>query len=151
MSLRITGLFTALVLLTTGAFAQKKGGPDKSIETILGTWKVQKIMSGKTEVAKNPTSGQWIEFKSDGKYVNHAEAIDSGSFRINENHSTLYLESQSNKGSNGEAKIIEWVISLKDDALTMQQKTNGSDKNAHKDKMKYVYVRIESGSKSLNN
>jgi len=148
MSLKITGLFTAMVLMTTGAFSQVKGGPDKNIETILGTWKVQKIMSGKTEVAKNPTSGQWIEFRSDGKYVNHAAAIDSGSYRLNENHSTLYLES-ANKGSNGESKVIEWVISLQDDALTMQQK-NDDKKNPRKDKMNYVYVRIGEGSKTLN-
>ena len=140
-----------MVLLATGTFAQEKGAPDKNIETILGTWKVQKVLSGKTEVAKNPTSGQWIEFRSDGKYVNHSTEADSGSFRINENHSTLYLESQAHKGSNGESKVVEWTISLTNNALTMQEKGNAPGKKSGKDTMKYVYVRIEQGSKKLNN
>ena len=138
------------VLIAAGAHAQEKGAPDKKIETILGTWKVQKILSGKTEVAKNPTSGQWIEFRNDGKYVNQSTSLDSGSFRLNENHSTLYLESQANKGPNGEPKIEEWSIALSNDGLTMQRKETG-DKNSHRDKMKYVYVRIEQGSKNLSN
>jgi len=147
---RITVLFAAFILFSTSAFAQEKGAPDKKIETILGTWKVQKVLSGKTEVAKNPTSGQWIEFRADGKYVNKATSIDSGSFRLNENHSILYLQSQANEGANNTPKVMEWTISLNDNSLTMQQK-DGGDKNSHADKMKYVYVRIEKGSNKLNN
>jgi hypothetical protein len=151
MSRRITAFFAALALLTTSAFAQEKGAPDKKIETILGTWKVQKILSGKTEVAKNPTSGQWIEFRADGTYVNNAVSIDSGSYRLNENHSMLYLESQLHASASNAAKIVEWTIALDENSLTMQQKANKSDKNSHADKMKYVYVRIEKGSNKLNN
>ncbi|HTF17834.1 MAG TPA: hypothetical protein VK658_07165 [Chryseolinea sp.] len=152
MSRIITVLFTAIALITTSAFAQEKGGPDKKIETILGTWKVQKILSGKTEVAKNPTSGQWIEFRNDGKYVNNATSVDSGSYRLNENHSLLYLESQLHASAVATGpKIVEWAISLSDDKLTMQQKTNESNKKGHADIMKYVYVRIEKGSNKLNN
>ena len=149
MSRRTTVFFAVLAILATSAFAQEKGAPDKKIETILGTWKVQKILSGKTEVAKNPTSGHWIEFRADGKYVNNAVSIDSGSYRLNENHSLLYLESQLHASAT--PKIVEWTISLDDNTLTMQQKANKSDKNSHADKMKYVYVRIEKGSNKLNN
>lgn len=151
MSRKITVLFTAIALMSISAFAQEKGEPDKKIETILGTWKVQKILSGKTEVAKNPTSGQWIEFRADGTYVNNATSIDSGSYRLNENHSMLYLESQVQSDASKEAKIKEWTISLSDNSLTMQQKANESNKKSHADKMKYVYVRIEKGSNKLNN
>lgn len=151
MSRRITVLFAALTLIATSAFAQEKGAPDKKFETILGTWKVQKILSGKTEVARNPTSGHWIEFRADGTYVNNATSVDSGSYRLNENHSLLYLESRSHDGAGNSAKIVEWTISLSDNSLTMQQKANKSDKSSHADKMKYVYVRIEKGSNKLNN
>lgn len=150
MSLKPKVLFAALVLITATAVAQKKDQPDKKFETIVGTWKVQKILSGKTEVARNPTSGHWIEFTSEGKYINNATSLDSGSYRLNENHSTLYLESQNDTAA-GTAKIVEWQISLKDNMLTMQQKEGENDKSAHADKMKYVYVRIEKGSNSLNN
>jgi len=149
MSLRVIVLFTALVWASCPAFAQEKGGPDKKIETLLGTWKIQKVLSGKTEVAKNPTSGQWIEFRNDGTYLNKATSLDSGSYRLNENHSRLYLESKVNPGASN--KIVEWNISLTNNSLTMQEKTNENDKSKNPDKMKYVFVRIEKGSSKLNN
>lgn len=157
MSLRITALVVGLALIGTCfrvSAQQQKAINDKSIERIVGSWKVQKILSGKTEVAKNPTSGQWIEFRGDGKYVNNASSIDSGSYRLNENHSVLYLESQVHASSNESdpKKIVEWTISLDNDILTMQQRGNEkSEKKSHADKMKYVYVRIEKGSNMLNN
>ena len=149
MSLRITVLFAALVWAFSPALAQEKGGPDKKIETLLGTWKIQKVLSGKTEVAKNPTSGQWIEFRNDGTYVNKATSLDSGSYRLNENHSRLYLESKVNPSATN--KIVEWEILLSDNSLTMQEKTNENDRSKNPDKMKYVFVRIEKGSSKLNN
>jgi len=145
---RIAVLFIAVTLSATAAFPQGKDVQDKKIEMILGTWKIQKVLSGNTEVAKNPTSGQWIEFKNDGKYVNHAASVDSGSFRLNENHSTLYLESQVQPDA---AKIAEWTIVLNDNTLTMEQTSGGNKSKKSKDKMKYVYVRIEKGSNKLNN
>lgn len=154
MSLNIKSLVGSmlLVVLGTAVLAQKSTTPDKRIETIVGVWKVEKIMNGKTEVARNPTSGQWLEFKADGTYVNQATSLDSGSYRVNENHSILYLESkvQAPTGDNA-AKIAEWNVSLADGKLTMYQKPAAADKNSHADKMKYVYVRIEKGSNKLNN
>ena len=132
--------------------AQNKKIPDKNIEKIVGTWKIQKILSGKTEVAKNPTSGQWIEFRTDGKYVNKATALDSGSYRLNENQSILYLESGANttSGKDEAKKVVEWNIAFEGETLTMQQqKVKG--KKSHADVMKYVYTRIADGSNALNN
>ncbi|MGC3944272.1 MAG: hypothetical protein QM762_07115 [Chryseolinea sp.] len=149
MSKRLAVLFAAVTLTATSALAQAKDVQDKKIETILGTWKIQKVLSGNTEVAKNPTSGQWIEFKNNGRYVNHTASVDSGSFRLNENHSTLYLESQLQPDA---AKIVEWTIALTDNTLTMEPAVAGNkSKKSNKDKMKYVYVRIEKGSNKLNN
>ena len=130
---------------------ETKGSSDKNIEKILGTWKVQKITSGKTDVAKNPTSGHWIEFRPDGHYVNKTTSIDSGSFRMNENSSVLYLESMVNSGAakDDAKKIVEWSIAFGDNTLTMQQQNK--EKKAHVDNMQYVYTRIASGSRKLNN
>jgi len=129
---------------------QNKRIPDKNIELIVGSWKIQTIMSGKTEVAKNPTSGQWIEFREDGKYVNKATALDSGSYRLNENSSTLYLESVVKPKQEGR-NVSEFVIGFEGDLMTMQQREKKSNKKSHTDSMKYIYVRIADGSNHLNN
>ncbi|MEJ1238230.1 hypothetical protein WBG78_08885 [Chryseolinea sp. T2] len=147
MSRRIAVLLGALVI-TSSALAQVKDGANKQIEKIRGAWKVEKVLSGKTEVARNPTSGQWIEFRNDGRYVNHTTSIDSGSFRLNENDSRLYLESQLQPD---DAKIVEWEIVLTNNSLTMSPVSTGGNKKASKDKMKYVYVRIDKGSATVNN
>lgn len=153
MSLKyVLGIVLAISLTTTPLVAQNsKSLPAKNIEKIVGTWKIQKILSGKTEVAKNPTSGQWIQFRSDGKYVNKAAAIDSGSYRMNEMHSILYLESQVNGPTDKRdaKKTVEWSVSFKDDTMTMQQ--HGVDQKSHADIMKYVYMRIADGSTARKN
>ena len=135
----------------TAADQDNKKIPAKNIELILGTWKVQTIMSGKTEVAKNPTSGQWIEFREDGKYVNKANALDSGSYRLNETSSTLYLESVVNTKTEGK-KVTEFIIGFEGELMTMQkQQSKNTNKKSHTDAMKYVYVRIADGSNRLSN
>lgn len=148
----VLGIALAGLLTTTSLVAQSsKGLPDKNIEKIVGTWKIQKILSGKTEVAKNPTSAQWIRFRSDGKYVNKATAVDSGSFRMNETQSILYLESQVNSPADKRdaKKTVEWSVSFKDDTMTMQQ--HNAENKAHADKMKYVYIRIADESTASKN
>ncbi|MEJ7646941.1 MAG: hypothetical protein WKF87_20255 [Chryseolinea sp.] len=152
-------LFTVLIAtITVGAgmaqdnkaAEQHKRIPDKKIELIIGSWKIQTIMSGKTEVAKNPTSGQWIEFREDGKYVNKATALDSGSYRLNENSSTLYLESSVKAKVEGK-NVSEFNIAFEGELMTMQQAQKKTSKKTHTDAMKYVYVRIADGSNHLNN
>jgi hypothetical protein len=134
-----------------GTANQNKNIPDKNIELIVGSWKVQSIMSGKTEVAKNPTSGQWIEFRENGKYVNRATAVDSGSYRLNENSSTLYLESVLKPKQEGR-NVSEFIIGFDGDLMTMQQRQpKKTNKKSHTDAMKYIYVRIADGSNHLNN
>lgn len=147
----VLGIALAGLLTTSVAAQNSKGLPDKNIEKIVGTWKIQKILSGTTEVAKNPTSAQWIRFRSDGKYVNKATAVDSGSYRMNETQSILYLESQVNGPTDKRdaKKTVEWSVSFKDDTMTMQQ--HGSENKSHADKMKYVYLRIADGSTARKN
>jgi hypothetical protein len=133
------------MLFSTALLAQdSKNVAPKTIEAIRGSWKVAKIMSGTQEVAKNPTSGQWIAFRSDGTYLNHATQVDSGSYRLNETQSSLYLESHVNPGQDkgSPKKITEYKITLQDDSMILQPKNEKSGKDAHADNMKYHYVRI---------
>ena len=125
--------------------------PDKIIDKIVGVWKIQKITSGKEDVAKNPTSGQWLEFRSDGTYLNHSTSLDSGSYRINENSSIVYLESLvNNDPSNRAVKMVtEWTVAFANDGMIMQRRSTG--KRDHVDKMKYFYTRVGEAEKALSN
>ena len=141
-------LFILTAFAIPGVKAQNASKtPDKVIDQIVGTWKIQSILSGKNEVAKNPTSGQWIEFRSDGKYVHQMATPDSGSYRVDENQSLLFLESSLHAGTskNSPKKIDEWVLSFKDGTMIMKRKNNPKDKSQHVDKMTYVYIRISDG------
>lgn len=122
--------------------------PVKMIDSIVGTWKIQKIVSGKTEVAKNPTSGQWIEFKSDGKYINHSASLDSGSYRTDENQSILYLESNvyDPGAKNSPMEIGEWNVAFEEGMMMLQRNDNKPRAN----KTKYIYARIGDGSRAVN-
>jgi len=139
----LVGIFTA-----TLRAQDAKNTPDKIIESIVGTWKIQKILSGNKEVANNATSGQWIEFKSDGKYVNQSTSLDSGSYRLDENRSILYLESSVHAGpsKNSQKEIEEWSVAFQEDTMTLQRQSM----KQHADKMKYVYIRLADGSSAVN-
>jgi hypothetical protein len=120
-------------------FAQKANEvPAKTIENILGRWQLQKVYAGSREITSNPNSEtSWIEFSEDGKYVQQGETTDRGSFRLNENHSILYLESgeKSQQSSAVEThNLSEYAISINDGVLTMQSKEESPG-------TKYVYVR----------
>ncbi len=133
------------VAVSFGHAQNASDSPDKVIDKIVGTWKIQRILSGNTEVAKNPTSGQWIEFRSDGKYVHQVTQPDSGSYRIDENRLVLFLESSLRKGNaeNSPKQIDEWSLSFKDGTMTMRRPR--PNKKQHRDNMTYVYVRIADG------
>ena len=150
MALKKTFLVILFAASVLGLQAQNaKNLPSKKIGSIVGTWKVQKILSGANEVAKNPTSGQWIEFRSDGKYVNQAMSLDSGSFRLDENQSLLFLESSIHSGEKKDTpkEIGEWMVGFTNDTMTLQRKNTGQQ---HADKMKYVYIRIADGATAVN-
>lgn len=125
--------------------------PDKIIDKIVGVWKIQKITSGKEEIAKNPTSGQWIEFRSDGTYLNQSTSIDSGSYRINENSSIVYLESLVNDdpSKNTTKMVTEWTVAFANEGMIMQRRSTG--KREHADKMKYFYTKVGDAEKTVNN
>jgi len=149
----ITKICIAIVfsLVSSAIWAQDaKKVPNKIIDKIVGAWKIQKITAGKDEVAKNPTSGQWIEFRSDGTYLNRSTSLDSGSYRVNENSSIVYLESLVN---NDPAKkqnkmVTEWTVAFDDQGMVMQRRSTG--KREHADKMKYFYTKVGE-TETINN
>lgn len=141
-----------LMLVISPIWAQDaKQVPDKIIDKIVGVWKIQKITAGKEEIAKNPTSGQWIEFRSDGTYLNQSTSIDSGSYRINENSSIVYLESLVNNdpSKNTTKMVTEWTVSFANEGMIMQRRSTG--KREHADKMKYFYTKVGEAEKTVNN
>lgn len=151
MTLR--NIIPALLLLsalgTTSLSAQHaKDTPDKMIDTIVGSWKIQKILSGKRDMGKNETSGQWIEFMSDGKYVNHAAALDSGSYRTDENQLILYVESNvyDPGAKNSPVEIGEWYVTFQEGTMILQRNDNKPSAN----KTKYIYARIGDGSRAVS-
>ncbi len=145
--IRNTSIFL-LALILTIAFdttAQRsETTPDKAIESIVGKWQLQKVYAGSREITTNPNSeGSWIEFNEDGTYRQQAEGGDEGSYRLNENHSVLYLESSQKQESSAAASskdLTEYNIAMRDGMLTMQSRNNSGGST------KYVYVRSNSDS-----
>jgi len=125
-----------------------KETPDKIIDIIVGSWKIQEVQAGKKDVVRNPTSGEWIEFRSDGKYVNHTTSLDSGSYRTDENRKIVYLESSVyDPGSkNSPTEIGEWAVTFQEGMMILQR----NDNIPTAAKTKYIYTRIGDGSRAVS-
>jgi hypothetical protein len=135
-------LFSAVILtLTLQASAQRSNEtPDKAIESIIGKWQLEKVYAGSREITSNPNaeSRSWIEFNEDGTYTSQGETNDQGSYRLNENHSVLYLESEQKTETNSALpahKLTEYSITIREGMLTMLSKAENSGST------KYVYHR----------
>jgi hypothetical protein len=120
-----------------------KETPVKIIEYIPGTWVIDHVYKGK-DVAQNDTlaKNQKIEFNREGRYVSFSdnEKIDSGAYRINEEHAILYLASA---GDN--EKPVEWDVWFdRDGTMTMKLRRT---ENAGTD-LGYVYRREASTTSS---
>jgi hypothetical protein len=114
----------------------------KLIEYIVGTWKVNGVFKGDKDVSKTDTAslGERIEFNREGRYVLESanEKIDSGAYRLNEEHGILYLESISG------GQPSEWNVWFRKNVMTLQPRDKASSGN-----LKYVYAR--SGPANRNN
>ena len=111
---------------------------DKAIQSIVGKWQLEKVYAGSREITANPNSESrsWIEFNEDGTFTSEGENNDRGSYRLNENHSILYLESEqesNNSAALPTQKLREYSITIKDGMLTMLSRGENSGSN------KYVY------------
>ena len=108
----------------------------KIIEYIPGVWEIERVYQGKKDITKTDSlaPSQSIEFNREGRYISHTgrEQIDSGAYRINEQHAILYLASESNE------KPSEWYVSFdKNGLMTMRMK----DASKHGESFRYVYRR----------
>jgi hypothetical protein len=76
---------------------------------------------------------QMLEFDPDARYKvnNSTSAIDSGSYRVNEQTGILYLESDAE-----DITPTEWAITLKKNQLTLAGRGDNADT-----RYKYVYVK----------
>jgi hypothetical protein len=126
------------------AINTNKKTPEKIIEHIVGTWEVEGIYKGNKDISDTDTVGanQTITFDRETKYVSYSgnEKIDSGMYRLNENHSILYLESAAGE------EPSEWKISFTDNGMTLQPK----ETYPHAESFRYFYTRRSNEGKIEN-
>ena len=136
----LTFVFTLVVFHVSAQNSAET--PDKAIASIVGKWQLQKVYAGSREITANPNAENrsWIEFNEDGTYNQQAEDSDRGSYRLNENHSVLYLESNERKETSSAVSVnnlTEYSISIKDGMLIMQSRGEGVAST------KYVYAKSD--------
>ena|SRR6186997_3680002 len=124
--------------------------PDKAIESIVGKWTLDKVYAGGREITSNPNaeSRSGIEFNEDGTYISHGDSDDRGSYRLNENQSVLYLESQEKSETTAAVavpRLTEYTITIKENVLTMVPKSENAGST------KYVYSRSGGATESERN
>ena len=139
----------------TAADFPKNVPTKKFIQMIAGTWKLEQIVdaaksdkpTANTPESKSNSSKelpaadtdqsrnamQMLEFENDARYKvnNSTTAIDSGSYRINEQTGVLYLESDSD-----DLTASEWGMTLSKNVLTLEGRGDRADS-----RYKYVYSR----------
>lgn len=118
------------------AINTKQNTPVKIIEYIVGTWQVEGIYKDKKDISGTDTVGshQVLEFNREGRYVSHSgnEKLDSGAYRLNENHSILYLESETGE------EPVEWKVSFNENGkMTLQPMST----YPHAESFRYIYTR----------
>lgn len=122
-----------------------KQTPVKIIEYLPGTWVIENVYRGKDGVTNKDTlaNNEVIEFNREGRYVSYTgkEKIDSGAYRINEQHAILYMASEGDQ-----EKPMEWNVWFGDDG-TMTMRMKGSGK-ADKD---FSYVYRKNGTETSSN
>ena len=108
----------------------------KIIEYIPGKWAIESVLRGNEDVTDTDTLAetQRIEFNREGRYVRYTgtEKIDSGAYRINEEHGLLYLASETDD------KPTEWKVSFnKQGEMILRM----NDVGAHGESFRYIYRR----------
>ncbi len=132
----------SIIFLNTSSFAQSRDvekGANKIIKNIVGTWKISQVTNvqnkKKMDVTKMDKSNGLVtlQLKRDGRYrtTDDQNAIDSGSYRINESQGKMYLESDLNRGN-----PKEWNLKLEKDLLTLI-----ADSSKNTQHTMYVYKR----------
>lgn len=117
--------------------------PVKMIEYLVGDWKIDKILSGKKDVTETKGGGnQTLTFTSDARYIMRSgnEKIDSGSYRMNEQIGSLYLESESDE------KPREWKTEFISGGMILTPK----QVSPQKANLRYFYIRNKPASAREN-
>jgi hypothetical protein len=141
--LKRTLILLLVISLASAGMAQKTKISDKLIDHIVGTWTISQVVDVQQKkeirirskvdtVTTNKKSGlTQLTFKRNGRYktIDSQNAIDSGSYRLNENHHRLYLESDADHDH-----PLEWDLTISNDMLTLQP-----DSTKRANHFKYVY------------
>jgi hypothetical protein len=124
------------------AINSNKGTPVKIIESIVGKWQVDRVLKGDKDITNSDTLvlNRAIEFNRENQYtiMSGNEETEHGSFRVNENQSSLYLERENSQ------EATEWKVSFNNNGtMTLQQ----TGTHPHADSFKYVYVKTSTASR----
>jgi hypothetical protein len=105
----------------------------KKFSDIVGAWQIREVTNAEgKDISANSSHIKWIEFTREGRYRSQmGSAMDSGSYRVNENHALLYLQSDTNKN-----KTAQWKMTFGESMMTLTAKDNPGA-----GEFKYVYVR----------
>lgn len=143
-------MMITIILPIASVKAQEQSGKKvvkKLIAQVVGKWQLQETvdLEKKGAVRKDTLGFDWIEFTEDGKYSlgsagqnGAVDAIDSGSYRLNEN-GLLYLESSSSEGQISHAPS-EWSIAIKEQNMKLASRGNN-----HARKYEYRYHKVKEG------
>ena len=137
----LTGLLACMCVL--GSAQTAKDVKIKSIDRIRGTWKIEKIYDGKKEISPSDSTSHTFIFNQDGHYKSTVgkSTIDSGSYRLNENSSLLYLENKKSILPGSTPTQDTWKISFANNTMTML-----GQGSKHANRFKYVFVKTKDGS-----
>jgi hypothetical protein len=128
------GLSTILIVITIhlSLYSQNPAREaKKKFSDMVGAWQLREVINKNNEsVSKTTTHLEWILFTREGRFRSKlGSALDSGSYRMNEPNSILYLQSDTNN------KTAQWHVSFAPGQMTLTEKDNP------RDPFKYVYVR----------
>ncbi len=120
----------------------KQETPVKIIQFIPGSWTLDQVLRGGKDISENDTVAQrqTLEFNREGRYMSYSgnEKIDSGAYRLNEDHAILYLSSETDD------KVQEWNVWFGQDG-TMKLKLR--DGEAHGENFSYIYKRAANAAR----
>lgn len=115
----------------------KQETPVKIIQFIPGTWTMEQVLRGNEDISATDTvaQSQMLVFNREGRYMSYSgsEKIDSGAYRINEDHAILYMSSELSQNTS------EWNVWFGDGTMTLKLR----DGVRHGEKFSYTYRRTD--------
>lgn len=115
----------------------RQDSPEKAIETIVGTWEPLEASGGQVQsTGGDPIEHHTLVFNRENQYLilDGQQQLDSGSWRMNEAHSVIYMES-----TEGDIPRA-YHVSFTGNRLTLQP---GPSAAARQDRPRHVFRRSE--------